>query len=298
MTNLRFITALLPLLLLLISACSSSSRKQNDSGRPVVTVSIEPQRWLVDRLADGRVEVRTLMGKNADPESFDPTVSALRDVERSEAYLMLGNNAAEQAVVSRLRSTGADILFVDTSEGIDLIRGTHCTHPGEHHGHSHDADAPDPHTWQSVRNMRIMAANTAAALKRIDPEGDSIYSARLTALNHELDWLDADLTLHLGEQKAHSFLVWHPSFSYFARDYGLTQIALGSEGKEITPAAMARTIDEARRSGAKIMLLQPDDDPSRSADIARQAGARAVTVNTLHYDWPATMRALATAIHP
>ena len=28
-----------------------------------------------------------------------------------------------------------------------------------------------------------------------------------------------------------SFVVWHPSLSYFARDYGLHQIALSPEGR-------------------------------------------------------------------
>ena len=54
-------------------------------------------------------------------------------------------------------------------------------------------------------------------------------------------------------KRGSSFLVWHPSLSYFARDYGLHQIALGgAEHKEVSIPALREAIEEARGSGASV----------------------------------------------
>ena len=55
------------------SGCSSKV-----SSRPVVTVSIDPQKWLLDSIVGDKVEVRSLLPGDANPENFDPPLAALK----------------------------------------------------------------------------------------------------------------------------------------------------------------------------------------------------------------------------
>ena len=59
--------------------------------------------------------------------------------------------------------------------------------------------------------------------------------------------------------------VWHPSLSYFARDYGLEQISLGTEGKEMSAKSLTEAIDKARDKGVGVFFFQKEYD-SRQAE--------------------------------
>ena len=49
---------------------------------PVVSVSIEPQRWLLEQIVGDKMEVRSLMGNGGNPEHYEPTFSHLANLEK------------------------------------------------------------------------------------------------------------------------------------------------------------------------------------------------------------------------
>ena len=83
-------------------------------------------------------------------------------------------------------------------------------------------------------------------------------------------------------------MVWHPSLSYFAADYGLNQVAMGLENKEVSPMQMKDNIDRARQLG--------DFDQNRSTELARQIGATTLSVNLMSDSWIDDMLRTARAI--
>ena len=262
----------------LLAACSAGVGKEQE-GR-TIAVSIEPLRALLEPLARGRFEVVGVMDRGADPENFEPSISRRMAVDASEAFFIAGGLPFERTLAAEAPPS---VAVIDLSEGIEPIYGTHdhCGH-GAHH-HDHDHGMPDPHTWSSVRNARIMAASMAAALTSLDPDGADIYATRLDALSARLDSLDQAIATTLAGADS-TFMVWHPSLSYFARDYGLRQIALGAEGKDFSAAGMRRAIDAATEAGAGIFLLQRGIDPRQAAGVCRDAGATPVAIDALGYD--------------
>lgn len=289
-----FRSVLISLLAVALAACSPKSSDGSDS-RPVLAVSIEPQRYLLERIAGDRMNVVTIMDKGAEPESFDPTVKAFRQLEHSAAYFVTGTNGFEQSMVRRLGERGPKV--VDCSRGIELI-GEACghDHDGPYHEHADPHGEYDPHIWTSVRNARIMSRNMLQALVAIDPSGADYYRERYARLDAGLDSLDHQLDSVLAPVRGESFLVWHPSLGYFARDYGLHQVAIGEEHKEMSAKTYAAKIDLARNTGARMLLVQPEYDRARSLTLARQAGATPVEINLLTYDWADQLKALAEAL--
>lgn len=250
-----------------------------------MAVGTEPQRWLMEQIVGDRYCVVALLPANTDPENFDPTIGLLKKVALSEGYFKLGHNGFEDNVIGRF---GGRLRVVDCSEGVELVYGTHDhggNGDGDHrHGHR-DGEMADPHLLSSVRNARIMARNMARGISEIDPEGRAFYEANLTRLNERLDSIDGEMRRVLEGGGDRSFIVWHPSLTYLARDYGLEQVALEKEGKEMTPAALAATLRKGSEAGARVMFVQPDDETARSQQIGRSAGLELVAVNTTAYDW-------------
>ena len=276
---------------LFLTACSKGADKQS------IAVSIEPQRYLLEQIVGDRWEVVTLLDRGADPENFDPSMTAMKKAMSAQAYMKMGHIAFEDAVVGRMSSTDRMKLF-DTSKGIHLITGSHdCGHHHHEdeadHGHSHEAD---PHVWSSVKNAKVIAANMYQAVLELDPTNADYYTKNYNELTQKLESLDNELTDMLEPHRGEAFLVWHPSLSYFARDYGLEQLALGMGGKESSAREMKENIDLAREEGATVMFVQPEFDYKKSEELALQTGTRTVTINPLNYNWDQEMLLTARAI--
>lgn len=279
-------------------AVAGCSDKKSD--RPVVTVSIEPQRFLLERIAGDKVDCASLLPAGANPETIEPTMANLMRIEKSAAYFQIGNTGFEQSVVEKVKANNPDLIIIDTSARVELLRGTHHHHhddaDDDDHDGDHEADEIDPHIWSSAKNAIIIAENILNGLVEINPDNAELYRKNFAALKAEIEALDAELATTLAPCRGQAFLVWHPSLSYFARDYGLKQISVGSEGKESSVQHMKEVLEECGEHGAKVFFSQKEFDGSQSATICRQTNTKLVEINPLGYEWEAEMRHLATSL--
>lgn len=247
--------------------------RQRPTSGQTLTVSIEPQRWLLEQIVGENFDVRALLGKGANPESYDPTFNDLASLESSRAYLTIGNLAFEDALTEKLRSNNPNLQIFCSSDSIPLLHATHGDHD---HG-------TDPHVWSSARNMKQMARNMLSAVSALDPENAVEYQANFSRLSLRLDSVDSACDSILAPVSGSTFVVWHPSLSYFARDYGLTQLSLGAEGKEHSLSNTMALINKMKDSGARVFLIQKDFDASQAEVISREV--KTSVIDPMNYDW-------------
>lgn len=260
------------------------------ASRPVVTVSIPPLNWFVEAIAGDSVDVNVMLATGANPETFEPGISSMREVADSRAVFITGGLPFEKSVADKM--TGGTI--VNVSEGVEPLFGTH-EHCGRHN-HVHTAGVADPHTWTSVKNGRIIARNIFETLKSVDPSRETYYSERYHALDSHLDSLDRAIESRLDSIESRSFLVMHPSLGYFARDYGLTQISMGQEGRESSVKGVRRQLDIATAEGAGVLFLQVDFDSRVARNVAVQTDAQIVDLNLLNADWEQEIEHIVDAL--
>ncbi len=268
----------------------------NSPSSKIVTVTLPPQKYLVEQIAGDNFEVRCLLSNGANPETYDPTVTNMMNLDKSMAYIRLGNVGFEDAVLEKIALANPSLPIYDISDGIELITGTHA-HTHGHAGEAVEHDTPDPHTWTSVKNARIMVSNILQALKEIDPANTAEYNANYERLVGRLDSLDAAFSTRLAAAGHPAFIVWHPSLSYFARDYGLNQIvAGGAENKEASVTAVREAIDKATEAGASIFFYQKDIDSRQLAALNSSINATEVDINPLSADWETEMTKIVDAL--
>lgn len=252
---------------LLFNRCGA---KTGDDSRKVAVVSLEPLRAMVADIAGPSWEVVSLMPPGANPESFDPTIATLKKIEQSDVFFFTGSNSAEERIVEKLGANTLSGRTVDLTTNLQLMRGTHGDHDHE----------VDPHIWTSLRNLATMATDIAGNLARRDPANADAYINRADSLTARYRECDSTLTALLSAGEAKSFVVNHPSLSYFARDYGLEQIALGGEHKEMSTRRVAATLDEIKSDGAKVFFVESAADSVRATNLATQLGLRLVVLPT------------------
>ena len=144
--------------------------------------------------------------------------------------------------------------------------------------------------------MKIVAANMARVLCEIDSTQADVYMKNLHTLNLSLDSLDACIQAMMAQGHGRAFMVEHPSLSYFAHDYGLEQIALGGEGKELSASAIRHGIDHGRADGATVFFTEPQSGSGRVGQIIKALAGKEVSINTLAYDWPDELMKIAEAL--
>ena len=139
---------------LTLSACRRDAVSADE--RPVVTVSIEPLRYLTEQLAAGRFRVVTMVPRGSSPENYEPSPQQLVDLADSRAYFRVGTLGFERTWMAKFVDNAPDLKVYDTSAGIAPVRS----------GHRHDGQAvddTDPHTWMSPENVRLIARHICQA---------------------------------------------------------------------------------------------------------------------------------------
>ena len=285
----------LGLLSWILSACSGRTSTSESSQRRKVMVSIPPQQFFIDNIAGDRVEVKCLVNVSADPETFEPSVTQLKDLATVDAYLPIGTLPFEHKLVEIAKKNGGEVYCM--SEDIALLYGTHSHRHHDVDGeHGHEHGAPDPHVWSSARNAKTMALNALNALVAVDAANEDIYRANYARLDQRLDSIDmAFKRCFETYPQGAAFLVWHPSLSYFARDYGLNQISLNQEGKETSVNGYIKQLERAKSSDAVAFFIQQDFDTSRARSMASDAGITLTEINPMNAEWEDEMQKLYDA---
>jgi len=232
-----------------------------------------------------KVDITVMVPPGASPHTYEVKPVQMVRLSKAAVYCKVGSPIEfELTWLDKLLAQNKDMLVVDCSRGIDLIK-------------SDDPDEPglDPHIWTSPRNARIMVHNICAGLIQVDPQNSQYYEGNRDLYLNELDELDAEMVTMLKGISSRSFIVYHPAWGYLARDYGLNQLGIEQEGKEPKASYMSRLIQEARRQNIRVIFVSPEFDLRNAEAIAREIGGRVVIIDPLAGDYLENMRKVAAA---
>jgi zinc transport system substrate-binding protein len=260
-----------------------------------VSVSIPPQKWLSDRIGGEGVITTVLVARGQDPHTFEPTPRQIAAISRSKIYFTIGMEF-EQQITQKLDAAVAGLTMIDTTASISRRAiGEHGRKSETDHGGHHN-DGPDPHVWLSPPNLIKMAEIMATAMSTADPDHAADYRKNLHQTVATLEQLHHELSLELAPFKGASFYVFHPSFGYFAREYGLRQEAVEISGKSPTPKQLSALIAKAREDRGRIIFAQPQFDSRSAAAVARAIDGVVEPLDPLAEDVAANLRTMAARI--
>lgn len=274
-----------PLLLLLIPFFWGCKHEKLDN-KPLISVSIEPLRNIVEHLAGDYYKVVTLTPVGASPETYEPTPKQLMDVSNSKLYFAIGTLGFEKQQLERMKETAPTLKIYTVSDGISLLSV-------QHEGHG---DSTDPHIWMSPKNVVQMARNVCNALCQNDPEHTAVYKKKLADLERHADEVDRRIRLMVSKVRYRNFLIYHPALAYFANEYGFRQLTIEQDGKEPSSEHLATIISEAKAAEVHIIFLQREFKGRSVKSFSEATGARVVIINPLAYRWDNQAIAIAKAL--
>ena len=254
--------------------------------KPVISVSILPQKYFIEKLAGDRIEVNVMIPPGASPATYEPTLSQLSKLDQSEVYMRIGYVEFELTWMGKIQSVNPTIKVIDLSKGMELIH-ENIENEEDHLGHDHGGI--DPHIWMSVLNAKIIAINIYNELTRMLPDEEEHLNQRLKKFNYELDSMHHFFTERLKGVKQRSFLIYHPALTYFARDYNFIQYPLELGGKTPSPAHLKKTTDLAQEKNITSIFIQSQFDRRNAEIIASELDAEIIPFDPLDEDWKEQM---------
>lgn len=265
--------------------------------KPTVVVSVLPQQTFVQKIAKDLVDITLMVTPGASPHSYEPKASQMIALSHAQVYFSIGVEF-EEAWLDRFESQNHNLKFVDMSQGITKIamHGHHHHHEENNEEDEHH-DELDPHTWTSPTNVSKMAHTIYKTLVMLDPEHKQEYKTNLSAFINEIKDTDEQIKELLKSTAPKSkFMVFHPSWGYFANEYGLEQVAVEVEGKKPKPKEMINIIKEAKEEQVKVIFTQPEFSDKSAQIIAKEAGVRVQKLSPLSADWSQNLINMAKAI--
>jgi zinc transport system substrate-binding protein len=255
----------------------------DDSEKPVVSVSILPQKYFVDRIAGNLLEVNVLIPEGGSPATYEPTIAQMTRLEKSSIYFKIGHIGFEKSWMNKIEAVNPSMKIVDLSSGIELI--SEEEHEEHEHLHGHAHGGIDPHLWLSTINARLISKTIYLELALLLPGEDESLKANYNQLEKELEILHHKLTAKLENITDRNFMIYHPALSYFARDFKLQQFPLEIGGKEPSPAHMKWMSDLGREKNITTIFLQDQFDQKNAEALAAEIDAEIIRINPLDPDW-------------
>ncbi len=273
-----------------VAVSLGACRPKKVAERRCITVSILPEQYFLKKIVGDNFDVKCMLSKGGNPETYEPSMANMIVLEHSEAYFLMGGGLdLELSIKGKIKNFNSEIKVFDMSEGIDFISGSHYFNAKDAHG-------IDPHTWTSVKNARIIARNMFDAVCQLDKEHEEEYRQNYMAFDKELDSLQTALTQKLAAVKGSAFVVWHPSLGYFARDFGLVQLSMEVEGRESTVKDLEARLAHAAAMKPKVFFIQKNMDSNKAQAISKQLGTTVVQIDPLEYVWKREINKIADAI--
>ena len=170
-------------------------------------------------------------------------------------------------------------------------------HDEEHHDEEGHAEGLDPHIWLSPSLVQHQAEIILKALQQVDPSHSNHYQSNYRRFIQEIDGLDQDLKQILGAKKGLRFIVFHPSWGYFAKDYGIEQIPIEVEGKAPKPAQLKELIEHAREENIRVVFAQPQFSRQSARVIAKEIQGEVILIDPLAENWMKNMQQVARQLN-
>jgi len=254
-----------------LSACATPPTPAFPQSRLPVVASILPLADFARQVGGDRVSVETLVPPGASPHAYELTPSQLRAVSQGRVLVLNGLGLEYWADEVISAAANPNLIVVTTSDGLDILAND-----------DHESSG-NPHVWLSPMNAVHQVEAIRDGLLEADPAGADIYRANADEYIAELQVLDLEIRQAVTAFSHREFIAFHAAWVYFARDYGLQQVAVveSRPGQEPSPEEIAAIVDTARKIGARAIFAEPQYSSKAADVIAEESGAQVLFLNPL-----------------
>ena len=259
-----------------------------------VVVSIAPQKAYVEEIGGDLVNVTLLAPIGTNPNFYEPKSSQMQAISKADVYFTIGGHF-EKAWLPRIKDQNKNMEILDCSKGIERIEMK--SHKKPKASSIKQLPSKDIHVWTIPKNIEKIGENIHETLVRYDTVNKEQYKKNYNLFVQKAQKTDKKIQTILSDvNEGTRFMVFHPVWGYFAKEYQLEQMAIEVEGKEPKMKALSKMIQEAKEREVKVILTQPEFSKKGAKIVANELEIKVVGISPLNPKWSQNLINLAHVI--
>jgi ABC-type Zn uptake system ZnuABC Zn-binding protein ZnuA len=248
----------------------------------VVTTSTD-LKSLVEAVGGARVAVESLAPALHEPHAVDVKPGQLRHLKSAALLVRVGLD--HEPWLARVRATVNEPRFapgssgdLDVSRNVELLQTETPRLRSDTGAHVHGFG--NPHYWLDPGNARPITQTILDGLTRLAPDGLETFARNRALFLERLDAGVIRWTNALGPYRGTRVVVFHDTWPYFARRFGLVIVAAvePAPGVPPSPASLASLTTSMKGAGVRVLIVEPATSASVASRVAASSGARIVTL--------------------
>ena len=245
--------------------------------RRTVLVSDPANAAIVEVIAGGDVEVASIIPPGENGHTYEPVPGDAIRASRIDLYIEngMGLNDAVTKFVRTHYPAGTPEVRLSAVIPEDEVIATDSAEDIAAHGHAHSFNA---HFWTDPVYAIAYARQIGTALAQLEPSRAADFASRTEAFVARLQVLDDAFRRAIGSipEARRKLVVYHDSWSYFGRRYGIPVVGAIQPVSFSEPSAdeIRRMIDQIRDEAVPA-FFGSEVFPSQVLDaVARETGAQ------------------------
>ena len=249
-----------------------------------VVATTQDTKSIAEIIGGNKVDVFGIATGFQNPHFVDPKPSYIIKLSNADLFITLGLDLESGWSPSLLSSSRNPKIqkgssgYVDASIGVQLMQVPSSINRAEGDIHIFG----NPHYWLDPVNGKHIARNICDGLERISPENKNLFEANLKTFNETIDRKLTGWNSLMTKFKGTKVIAYHNEWCYFENRFGLKIVDFlePKPGIPPTPSQLVKIINEVKNNSIKIIISSPYFTTSSSDVVAKQTGAKVLTLAT------------------
>lgn len=248
-----------------------------------VVATTEDLAALAREIGGDRVEVDAIARGYQDPHFVEAKPSFILKLARAELLIVVGLQLevgwlpplVNQSRNARVQMEASGYLDVSRAcEILDIPTGQLTRAMGDVH------PLGNPHYWLDPQNGRRIAEAIRSKLAELRPQDAPYFEQRLQDFSQRLATAEKIWDQKMASYRGRKVVTYHRSWPNFAKRFGLDVVGYvePKPGIPPTPSHTLELINQMRRDGIKLVLIEPYFDTKTPKSIARETGGEVVVL--------------------
>jgi zinc transport system substrate-binding protein len=233
----------------------------------------------LQELCTQTIDITRLVPPGGSPHTYEPKPSDMAKISVSTAFIYISDEL-EPWVDGIEADNKLELMSLLPEEFRMQFEEAHTHDHGEDHDHNHDM-IDDPHFWTDPLTLKELLPILADTLAKLDPDNAGNYVNNSNRFAKRLTTLHRQLEKTLRPVRGKSVMLFHPSFCYLLKRYGI--IYRGSveinPGVEPSPKDIKEILDILKEFKIRAMFIEPQLSEASVENIAEAANAMIYTLD-------------------
>ena len=265
------------IIIILLSGCSASE----SDNKEIIGVSIVPQETFVKAIVGENYEVVTLIPPGSSPETHQPSIRTLEKINRAKLYFSIGVETEKANILPTIKEY-ENMEIIDLANAVDQIYPPrYFSENNDENELNHDHNGRDPHIWLSPKRVIVIVEIMTDKLINAYPKDKDLFLKNSKNYIKKLNDLDKYIQMKIKNADTKDFIIYHPSYGYFAEDYDLNMIEIETDGKKASISRIDEIAKIAKDKKIKTIYYQEEMSFKQAEIIANEINGEIIKLKPL-----------------